>query len=201
MATITKEEPLTLISATPSAFARMNRIALALKGIPCDLQNEVPWLSSTQTPSYNPLEKLPVLLFPDGRKPVYDSAHIQEYIVAKYADRGPRLLTGDVDLDLEIRQLVVLAEGLMDAIVLGNFEKRRGEEKISRKWLERQDRKLDGAMRAFSEMVRLLLLSHFPNITKNANIAMFRSNPVFPRVNSTSSATNSALRILRPCVR
>jgi hypothetical protein len=34
----------------------------------------------------------------------YDSTHIQEYIVAKYPDRGPALLTGDVDQDLEIRK-------------------------------------------------------------------------------------------------
>jgi hypothetical protein len=26
---------------------------------------------ATETPKYNPLEKLPILLFPDGRAPVY----------------------------------------------------------------------------------------------------------------------------------
>ncbi|KAF2821504.1 hypothetical protein CC86DRAFT_105382 [Ophiobolus disseminans] len=150
----TNEQPLTLISATPSPFARMNRIALILKGIPFELQNEIPWQSETQTPKYNPLEKLPILLFPDGRAPVYDSAHIQEYIARKYADRGPKLLTGDVDLDLDIGQIVVLAEGLMDAIVLSRFENRRGEDKISKPWLGRQTRKIEGAMRAFGEIVK-----------------------------------------------
>lgn len=57
---------LTMISATPSPFARMNRIALHEKGIPFELQNEVPWDSTTKTPQYNPLEKLPILLFPDS---------------------------------------------------------------------------------------------------------------------------------------
>lgn len=57
---------LTMISATPSPFARMNRIALHEKGIPFELQNEVPWDSTTKTPDYNPLEKLPILLFPDS---------------------------------------------------------------------------------------------------------------------------------------
>jgi glutathione S-transferase len=149
----TTMEPLTLISATPSPFARMNRIALALKSIPFTLKNEIPWESATETPKHNPLEKLPILLFPDNRAPVYDSAHIQEYIVRKFADRGPALITGDVDQDLEIRQIVVLSEGCLDAIVLNRWEGRREEEKQSKLWMERQDRKVDGALRAFNDMV------------------------------------------------
>ncbi|KAF1829545.1 glutathione S-transferase domain-containing protein [Decorospora gaudefroyi] len=145
--------PLTLISATPSPFARMNRIVLKLKNIPFTLQNEIPWEKTTATPLYNPLEKLPILLFPDDRAPVYDSAHINEYLVAKYADWGPKLLTGDTDLDLRIRQIVVLSEGCLDAIVIANFECARAEGMQSGLWLERQNRKIDGAMRAFSDMV------------------------------------------------
>lgn len=148
-----KEEPLILISATPSPFARMNRIALALKGIPFTLKNEIPWHSDTETPKHNPLEKLPILLFPDGRKPVYDSAHISQYIVKKYPGRGPRLVTGDVDQDLEINQIVVLAEGCLDAIVLLRWEGRRSTDAQSQLWADRQNRKVDGAMRAFNELV------------------------------------------------
>ncbi|KAH7355507.1 glutathione S-transferase domain-containing protein [Pyrenochaeta sp. MPI-SDFR-AT-0127] len=146
-------EPLTLMSATPSPFARMNRIALALKSIPFTLKNEIPWESTTETPQYNPLEKLPILIFPDGRPPVYDSAHIQEYIVRKFADRGPKLITGDLDQDLEIRQIVVLSEGCLDAIVINRFESRREEAVRSKPWMDRQNRKIDGAMRAFDDMV------------------------------------------------
>ena len=141
-----------MISATPSPFARMNRIALTLKRIPFTLQNEIPWEGATQTPKHNPLEKLPILLFPDGRPPVYDSAHIQEYIVQKYSDRVPILLTGDIDLDLQARQIQVLAEGLMDAFILAFFETQR--EVPSKEWQARQDRKVDGALRAFDEMVK-----------------------------------------------
>ncbi|KAF2115352.1 glutathione S-transferase domain-containing protein [Lophiotrema nucula] len=148
-------ETLTLISATPSPFARMNRIAMQLKGIQFELQNEVPWESSTVTPKHNPLEKLPILLFPDNKRaPVYDSAHIQEYIIQKYADREPKLLTGDIDLDLEARQIQVLSEGMMDAFVLAFWEGQREEDKRSKEWMARQDRKIDGAMRAFDEMVK-----------------------------------------------
>ena len=149
--------PLTLISATPSPFARINRVAMLEKGIPFELQNEIPWHNGeTQTPLYNPLEKLPILLNPEDPnfEPVYDSAHIQEYILQKYADRQPRLLTGDVDLDLKARQIQVLSEGIMDAFVLEFFERARDESKRSSEWLERQVRKIDGGMRALNELVK-----------------------------------------------
>ena len=148
---------LTLISATPSPFARMNRIAMLEKNIPFELQNEIPWhKTETKTPQYNPLEKLPILLSPSDPsfEPVYDSAHIQEYIIQKYADKEPRLLTGNIDLDLKARQILVLAEGTLDAFVLEWSESLREEEKRSPAWLDRQRRKVDGGMRAFDELVR-----------------------------------------------
>ena len=144
---------LTLISATPSPYARMNRIALMEKGIPFELQNEIPWHNDTKTPQYNPLEQLPILLFDDGSESVYHSAHIQEYIVAKYAAKGPRLLTGDLDLDLKAKQLVLLSVGLMDAFVQYFFEMKRGE-KMSQPWLDRWNRKIDGAMKAMDELAK-----------------------------------------------
>ena len=58
-----------LISATPSPYARKVRIALAEKGLPFELLTEVPWDSTTRTPRYNPLEKLPILLLDDGTSP------------------------------------------------------------------------------------------------------------------------------------
>lgn len=56
---------------------------------------------------------------------VYDSAHIQEYIVQKFAHNQPRLLPDGMDAGLEARQIQVLAEGHMDAIALAQFETRR----------------------------------------------------------------------------
>lgn len=149
-------DKLTMISATPSPFARMNRIALIEKGIPFELVNEVPWDSTTQTPQYNPLEQLPILLFPDSEKqePVYDSLHIQEFIVRKYIDKAPTLLTGDVDLDLKARQILSLSEGVLNAFVLIAFETRRTEEKQSPPWLARQQRKIDGGMAAFESFAK-----------------------------------------------
>jgi hypothetical protein len=51
-------------------------------------------------------------------------------------------------------QIVVLSQGCLDAIVLSRFESRREEGKQSKPWMERQGRKVDGAMRAFGEMVK-----------------------------------------------
>ena len=75
-----------LISATPSPYARKVRIALAEKGIPFELRTEVPWNATTATPSYNPLEKLPVLVLLDGRG-VYELRFILEWLEAKHPDR------------------------------------------------------------------------------------------------------------------
>ena len=132
----------------------MNRIALLEKGIPFEVRNEIPWHPDTQTPTHNPLEKLPILLFDDGREPVYDSLHIQEYIVRKYADRAPSLLTGDLDLDLKARQILTLSEGMLDAFVLMFWETQRSQDKQSQQWLDRQNRKIDGAMKAMDELVK-----------------------------------------------
>ncbi|WP_223880940.1 glutathione S-transferase N-terminal domain-containing protein [Roseococcus microcysteis] len=72
-----------LISATPSPYARKVRIALLEKGIPFDLQTEVPWHADTATPAYNPLEKLPVLVLPDGTG-IYESRFILEWLEVKH---------------------------------------------------------------------------------------------------------------------
>lgn len=125
------------------------------KGISFELQNEIPWhKAETKTPQHNPLEKLPILLFDDGREPVYDSSHIQEYIVQKYADKPPLLLTGDIDADLKARQIQVLSQGVLDAFVLAFFESARPQEKQSSEWMARQNRKIDGGFKAFEELVK-----------------------------------------------
>ena len=51
------------------------------------------------------------------------------------------------------KQIVVLSVGCMDAMMLSGWEARREEAMQSRKWMERQERKVDGAMRAFDGYV------------------------------------------------
>ncbi|KAH8756863.1 glutathione S-transferase domain-containing protein [Hyaloscypha finlandica] len=144
---------LTLISATPSPYARKNRIALIEKGIPFELKSEIPWHSTTETPKYNPLEKLPILIFDDGRAPIYESWYIQEYIVQKYRGKGPDLMPDSLDDQLQVRQIQVLADGACDAMSLVFFETGRGDS-LSKEWLDRQLRKVNGVIKAMDELVQ-----------------------------------------------
>ena len=111
-----------LISATPSPYARKVRIALAEKGIPFELVTEVPWNSTTMTPQYNPLEKLPVLILEDGSA-VYESSYILDWLELKHPQVP--MLPKDVDGILAARKLDVLCNGVCDAVVLTFFERMR----------------------------------------------------------------------------
>jgi glutathione S-transferase len=136
-----------LISATPSPYARKVRIALLEKGIPFGLQTEVPWHADTATPAYNPLEKLPVLVLPDGRG-IYESRFILEWLEVKHPT--PRLLPDDADSVLAARQVEVIADGVCDAVVLLFFERRRAAP--SEAWMARQRRKVEGGVRALAAL-------------------------------------------------
>lgn len=147
---------LTLLSATPSPYARKNRIALLEKKIPFTLQSEIPWHAATETPKYNPLEKLPVLIFDDGTLAVYESWLIQEYIIQKFADKGPSLWFEGLEEQLEARKIQVLADGACDAMALVFFEQNRGEDKKSAEWESRQLRKVNGVIAHFSDIIKSL---------------------------------------------
>lgn len=138
-----------LISATPSPYARKVRIALAEKGLPFELLTEVPWDSTTSTPRYNPLEKLPILLLADGTS-VYESSYILQYLELKHPQMP--LVPKDIDGHLAARKLEVLCDGVCDAVVLSLFEKMRAGGG-SPEWLARQRRKIEGGM---AEMARLV---------------------------------------------
>ena len=136
---------MTLISATPSPYARKVRIALAEKAIPFELATEVPWEATTATPLHNPLEKLPVLVLDDGSS-VYESHFILEWLEAKYPQ--PALLPADVDGRLFARQVEVVADGVCDALVTLFWERQRAMP--SEAWMARQLRKVDGGVRALA---------------------------------------------------
>lgn len=140
---------LELISATPSPYARKVRIALAEKGIPFSLRTEVPWDSTTATPRYNPLEKLPVLILEDGSS-IYESRFILEYLEAKFP--GTPMLPADIDGQLAARHVEVLADGICDACVLLFWERHRPVEQQSREWMARQQRKVDGGLAALARI-------------------------------------------------
>ncbi len=139
-----------LISATPSPFARKVRIALIEKGIPFDLLTEVPWNDDTSLPQYNPLEKLPVLL-PPGGEPLFQSSYILEWLERRHPE--PALLPKDDDGILAHKRLEVIADGMCDAVVLILFERMRSQGQQSEPWIMRQDRKINGGLKALSAAV------------------------------------------------
>lgn len=139
-----------LISATPSPYARKVRIALAEKGIPFELVTEVPWDSTTTTPKFNPLEKLPVLICDDGST-VYESRFIMEYLELKHPEVP--MLPRDIDGIIAAKRLEVLCDGICDALILSFFERQRAAAAQSAEWMARQRRKVDGGLR---EMARLV---------------------------------------------
>lgn len=139
-----------LISATPSPYARKVRIALIEKGLPFELVTEVPWDSTTSTPRYNPLEKLPILVLDDGTT-VYDSRFILQYLDLKHPQVS--LLPSDVDDRIEALRLEVLCDGICDAVLLTFFERMRAEAARSPEWLARQRRKIDGGVRDMARLV------------------------------------------------
>lgn len=132
-----------LISATPSPYARKVRIALAEKNIPFELMTEVPWDSTTVTPKYNPLEKLPILILDDGSS-VYESDFILQYLELKFP--RPPLLPQDVDGQIDARRFEVLCDGVCDAVVQTFFERMRPADQVSKEWTARQRRKIDGGI-------------------------------------------------------
>jgi hypothetical protein len=126
-----------LISATPSPYARKVRIALQEKNLPFDLKTEVPWDHTTQTPQYNPLEKLPVLIFNDGRPAVYESHFILEWLETKYPEPSLLPSINEADDRLLVKQIEVVVDGICDALVLSFFENQRDEDKRSKPWTDR----------------------------------------------------------------
>lgn len=139
-----------LISATPSPYARKVRIQLAEKNIPFELVTEVPWDNDTQTPQFNPLEKLPVLICDDGDT-VYESRFVNEWVEMQHPE--PPLTPKDKDSLLLAKRFEILADGVCDACVLVFWERARAEDKRSEEWMARQLRKRDGGVREISRLL------------------------------------------------
>lgn len=137
-----------LISATPSPYARKVRIALLEKNVPFELVTEVPWNSDTQTPRHNPLEKVPVLIAPDGTS-VFESRYVLEWIEIKHPE--PPLAPGAADELLAMKRFEVIADGACDALVLMFIERSRAHP--IPEWSDRQRRKADGALRELAAML------------------------------------------------
>ncbi len=132
---------LRLINARPSPYGRKVAIALLEKGITYDVQYDQPWGDGTCTPEYSPLEQLPILILDSGET-VYESSFILDWLELRYPE--PPLLPREVDLLIEARLMKTLGEKVMEFIHITTFEALRPDP--SDVWIERQSRKLRGAL-------------------------------------------------------
>jgi glutathione S-transferase len=137
-----------LISATPSPWARKVRILAIEKDISLELVNDIPWAPGTCVPQYNPLEKLPILITDDGET-IYESRLIVEWLERRFPQ--PPMIPVDDDSYLMAKKFEVLADGVLDAMLIHVFEVTRAH--VDTDWEQRQHRKIDGGLREIARMV------------------------------------------------
>ncbi len=137
---------LTVRTGNTSPFGRKIRIAVSVLG----LEREVAIaLASTVDPAdpirqQNPLGKVPVLILDDGAA-LYDSPVILEYL--DHRAGGGKILPKDPQARFAALRLQALADGIMDASILINYEARyRPVQNHEPKWLELQAGKVARAL-------------------------------------------------------
>lgn len=136
----------TLRTGGNSPFGRKARIAVKVLGLEAKVALAD---ASTVDPAdpirqQNPLGKVPVLLLDDGST-LYDSPVILEYL--DHLAGGGRIIPADPRPRFAALRLQALADGILDASILINYEARyRPPEKHEPKWLDLQAGKVARAL-------------------------------------------------------
>jgi glutathione S-transferase len=132
----------TLRTGSNSPFGRKARIAVSVLGLEREVAIEPASAHdpSDPLPTQNPLGKVPVLILDDGAA-LYDSPVILEYL--DHRAGGGRIIPKEADRRFVALRLEALADGIMDASILINYEARyRPAEKHESKWLDLQGSKI-----------------------------------------------------------
>lgn len=100
----------------------------------------------------NPLENVPIVIFEHG-KSIYERAYIPDYIEAKQPDAIPLLPLDPEQIDeaLFAKEIAIVATGVCDALLQQVCENQREEDKRSNLWIDRQQWKVDGSLKALAE--------------------------------------------------
>src|SRR5882757_3908511 len=136
----------TIRASFGSPYGRKARIAVSILGLDGKIKIEP---AATQDPAdplakQNPLGKVPVLLLDDGST-LFDSPVILEYL--DHRAGGGRILPKDPQSRFAALRLQALADGLMDASILINYEARyRPVQNHEPKWLDLQAGKVTRAL-------------------------------------------------------
>jgi glutathione S-transferase len=129
---------LTVRTGGGSPFGRKVRIAVSVLGLEDKVTIEP---AANQDPAdpirqQNPLGKVPVLLFEDGRT-LFDSPVILEYL--DMLAGGGKIIPTEKKARFDALRLEALADGVLDASILLVYEGRyRPPEKHEQKWLDLQ---------------------------------------------------------------
>jgi glutathione S-transferase len=137
-----------LLSSPLSPYGRKVKIAAHMKGLMNRLTIEAADANNPNNEalrSVNPLAKIPALVLADGTT-LYDSHVICEYLDSLAPT--PRLFPAAGAERFNTLTLGALGDGVLDAALLLVYEKRfRPEDKWVQDWIDRQQTKIDAALR------------------------------------------------------
>ena len=137
-----------LIGTVTSPYTRKVRVVLVEKRMECEFVTDSPNTPDSEVIRYNPLGKIPVLIRDDGR-PLYDSVVITEYL--DHFGSGPALIPADFESRIEVKRWEALGDGIADATVNINHERRETVEKQrSPEWFTKQRLKIDRGLAVMS---------------------------------------------------
>jgi glutathione S-transferase len=137
-----------LLTSPLSPFGRKVRIAAAMTGVLDRIRIEhvdTSALRNERLSRENPLSKIPVLRLDDGTR-LFDSRVICEYLDSLAP--GPCLFPRTGPARFQTLTLGALGDGIIEAALLVASERRfRSEDKWVPSWIDRQQLKIDGALR------------------------------------------------------
>ncbi|MDC1072275.1 glutathione S-transferase N-terminal domain-containing protein [Gammaproteobacteria bacterium] len=135
-----------LYSAT-SPFVRKVSIVLIETGLSDRVENVStnPWDPQSDLPAQNPIGKVPTLISAQGVE-IFDSSVICEFLDNLHA--GSKMFPIDAEGRITANQFQSLADGMMDAAVLGFIENSRRPK--DRRWGEWSDRQLAAITRSLN---------------------------------------------------
>jgi glutathione S-transferase len=138
-----------LYGSPGSPYARKVRIVLAEKQIPHEYEVQRGSAPGSPVLQFNPLGKVPTLVLDDGRG-LYDSPVIVEYLDT--LGKGPRLIPEAPAERLEVKRWEALGDGIADASVNINHERREPAAKQKDPaWFQRQRDKVDRGLAAMEK--------------------------------------------------
>ena len=138
-----------LIGSTTSPYVRKVRVVMAEKKLDYQFVLEDVWADDTTIGESNPLGKVPCLVMEDGGA-VFDSRVIVEYLDT--LTPVGKLIPASGRERAEVKCWEALGDGLADAALLMRLEDTQREAgERSERWLARQQRKLDGGLKAMSK--------------------------------------------------